>query len=205
MDVAIIRNPDDVVRRAKTGGLSNYDLENIALTLRSPDVDERHVYQLLYALARAGNREYEDLIAGYLDYRRDPQVAALAVSSLCTQWGLTRRYRDHVVAALRGLEWDAMDEVRQAASTAAGEYLRLAEDCEILRELINLAQGDWEDLDRRFAIEALARSLGESHSQAVFPAEASAAESWANHIRQQSIDRMRRDCESEVDRVRVED
>jgi hypothetical protein len=86
-------------------------------------------------------------------------VAALALSTLCVQWGLSERYRENILRGLRGLEWDDLDDVRDAAITAAGAHLRTHTDGEMLTELMKFADDVDRPLELQFAIEALARAL----------------------------------------------
>lgn len=177
---------DDLVQRAKIGKVTNEEVGRIVAVLKGEtSVD---VYRLLYVLVRVSAREYEFLVARFINYPADPQVAALALSSLCVQWKLAHRYRHSILLALGGVEWDLFDELKQAAIAAAGEYLRSAKDPLVLDRLTNIATSCESELNRRFAVEALARALGESYSEAVFPRDVGEGCVWAQAI----LDRAKR-------------
>ncbi|TBL45338.1 hypothetical protein EYA84_00730 [Verrucosispora sp. SN26_14.1] len=182
---------EDLVRRAKVGEVSNREVGRVAEVLRGPGGSE--TYRLLYVLLRVGAREHEDLAARYIRYSPDPQVAALALNFLCVHWKLFRRYRSEVVKALNGMEWDSLDELKQAAISATGEYLRSASDQFLLDKIIKLAESYEFDLSGRFAVEALARALGEPRATAVFPRGAEEGREWAQSILQRANARLRVD------------
>jgi hypothetical protein len=96
-------------------------------SLLARDAPRSDLYRLLYVLARSKATQYEPLVAGFLGHREDPDVARLALQTLCTFWGLTERYKGQVHAFLEGVEWDYFGDVRQVAMAAAGEYLRDSE------------------------------------------------------------------------------
>ena len=184
-------NVEDLVIRAKVGEVSGPELEAAANALeRGAGKD---TYQLLYVLGRTDSRKHERLIASFLDFEQDAQVAALALSILCSQWGLGERYREHLHGFLLGEDWDFIDEVKQAAISSAGEYLRSTSDCSILGTLFAIATSAPGDLNERFAVEALARSLGEPHSSAVFPAGAD-AKFWGEDILTRARQRLEAEC-----------
>jgi hypothetical protein len=137
-----------------------------------------------------GAREHEDLAARFIHYAPAPQVAALAINFLCVHWKLFHRYRPQVIEALRGIEWDLLDEVKQAAISAAGEYLGSTCDPPLLEEVMNIAESHEVDLSGRFAVEALARALGEPHSTAVFPRGAEEGRAWAQNILERANGRL---------------
>ena len=182
---------DDLVYRAKVGEVTAEELLLVSAALT--DHPERDAYKLLYVLGRAGARDQERLVAQFLDAPTDPQVAALALSILCTHWGLGDRYRASLLAFLRGRDWDVLGEARDAAVTAAGEYLRGTVDCEVLEALLAVAENDDDDLGARFAAEALARALGEGHASALPPAGES-VERWTAVVRSRARTRLNAEC-----------
>lgn len=152
-----------------------------------------YTYRCLYIIVRSEAREYEDLVAEFLDFDEDPQVAALALSGLCTHWQLGVRYRDYIQRYLRGVSWDIFDEVRMAAISASGEYLRSRRDCSMLRNLLANTEAGDSDI-ARFAVEAVARALGEPHKRAVPPSRAE-SDDWVNLIVSRGKQRVLSECE----------
>jgi hypothetical protein len=170
----------DLVNRAKEGAVSTGELRAIADRLE--DGAGSDTYRLLYVIARMGAREYEELLAGYMRYSEDPQVAALALSVLCVQWERCHLYRDRLLDALAGVPWDQFDELKQAAISAAGEYLRSANDLAVFQLLLETAEVHEVSLEGKFAIEALARALGEPRSDATYPRDPAKGRAWAQGI-----------------------
>ena len=181
----------DLVTRAKSGSVSERELDEVALALEHGA--GKSTYRLLYVLGRMGSRRHEELVARYLDFNSDGQVAGLAVSILCTQWALGSKYRDPLLAHLKGMPWDVLDEAKQAAITAAGEYLRDGTDCPMLEVLLSVATTDSHDLNRRFATQALARALGEPHGRSVHP-PGDEAEAWGADVVQRAAARFASEC-----------
>lgn len=179
---------EDLVERAKAEQVSSEEIEKIANAL--PGSAGTDTYRLLYVLLRMRARKYEDLIAGFISYPSDAQVAALALSNLCVQWGLAGRYRDRIIEAIDGIGWDDFGELKQSAISAAGEYLTSTSDSLLLKKLIDIAMLYETDLSGRFAIEALARALGDPHSVAVFPREVKDGQAWAMGILERGTSRL---------------
>lgn len=184
-------NVEDLVMRAKVGSICGPELEEVARTLQRGAGND--TYQLLYVLGRTASRTHERLIASFLEFEQDAQVAALALRILCIQWGLGQKYREHLEKFLQGESWDILDEAKQSAISCAGEYLRGVSDCAILKGLLLSANPVTDNLIARFAVEALARSLGESHSNAVLPAGAD-ARSWRDKVRSRAQQRLVTEC-----------
>ena len=181
----------DLAERAKTGDVSRAELADVAARLRGGAGDD--AYTLLYILGRAPSYEHEDLMAEYLEFPEDPRLAALAVRILCTHWRRTEKYLPQVRALVQGVAWDEDRQVADAAVSAAGEYLSGARDCVLLAALLGLADATGADLTGRFAVEALARSLGQSHASATFPSgEAGAA--WGASIVARAWARFELEC-----------
>lgn len=179
----------NLVSRAKAGTITDRELSTVADRLA--DNPESDVYELLYVLTRSGVRSYEGIVARFLDYRSDPMVARLALQSLCTFWGLTERYIDTVREFLRGVDWDVFGEVRQVAITAAGEFLSEHRRDDLLRELLRLSGVENSDtIERRIAVEALARSLGEPLAETINADKGSIDwDTWAQAIRERGYRR----------------
>ncbi|WP_447003667.1 hypothetical protein ACRAKI_29015 [Saccharothrix isguenensis] len=172
---------DDLVRRCKDGRVARSDIADVARLLSSRRDDER-AYQLLHVLARSSATEYEELAAIFLDFPENPMVSRLALQALCTFWGLTGKYVDEVRRFVDRVPRDCLGDVRQGAISAAGEHLPAHTDCALLKGL--LAIGRVEDptsVERRVALEALARALGEPLSDTLRAGGAN-REQWAADV-----------------------
>jgi hypothetical protein len=104
------------------------------------------------------------LLLRHLEYREDPQVAALALTTLGVQWSCFDQVRGFTMAALDGLDWDAFTDVQDAAIGVAGEALRAGPDCELLERLLALAM-DSDKWTAGHRYRALARALGASQQE----------------------------------------
>ncbi|SRR5581483_9938755 len=184
-----------LIQRSKDGAVSNAELREVADVLEA-NQGGGDTYEFLYILARSEARSYEDLVAGFLEYRHDPMVARLALQTLCTFWGLTDKYRDAVSRFLKGVDWDYFGEVRQIAITAAGEFLSTNQDCVFLDQLLLLADSaNEEEVERRIAIEAIARALSLSLKESINPDLSSVTwEDWADGIRARGQERFASEC-----------
>ena len=97
------------------------------------------------------------MVASYLNASGDRELAALAVQGL-RQYGVAERYRERILEFIRGVDWDMVDlaEVRPVAMSTAGEMLRVKDDEELARALIDVAEReDEEPLDRHSAVVPL--------------------------------------------------
>jgi hypothetical protein len=182
---------EDLMARVKLGTLSDGELDRVAVALEQGA--GRDTYKLLYVLGRSFSRRHEDVIASFLKFSEDAQVAGLAISILCTQWKLGGKYREILETFLRGAEWDILDEAKVAAMTAAGEYLRDTVDCPIFLALLSIARSESGGLNGRFAAEALARALGESHADSVPPPGVS-ADTWIGRMVTRAEQRFGAEC-----------
>ena len=154
---------DVTLDRAKDRALSVAELKRIAAALRASEPSKNR-YRLLHILGRGGGPEFEEVVAPYLRCESDPMLARLAIQILCDYWDLDAKYRDVVLDFVRGAAvWDVDNVARQAAMTAAGEYLRWTRDPEILEAVLAVAldESEWE-LTREDAVEALARATYQS-------------------------------------------
>lgn len=184
---------DELVLRAKEGAVTAGEIEAVASALSS-DANAAENYQMVYVLGRMGCRQYEDLLARFLNFPRDPQVAGLAISMLCVHWRLAVKYRDELLEALRGQPWDVEDEARVSAISASGEYLAGNSDCDVLARLIETAESDEFSHMRGFGLEALARALGAGYSDALIPRDQAAKATWARDIMDRAQSRLLKEC-----------
>lgn len=175
--------------------MSSSELREVASMLSSGQGDP-DTYELLYVLARSGARSYEELVASFVEYSEDPMVARLALQTLCTFWGLTDRYRDTVVRFLEGVEWDYLGDVRQVAISAAGGFLAENQDCGFLDQLLRLSDSaNEEEVERRIAVEAIARAIGVPAERSINPDKGPVTwEAWAETIRSGGKERFAAEC-----------
>lgn len=155
--------PKDIGRlldKSRVGELSVREGQAVISALDEPQ-PSRTLYTLVHIVARGRPDGGEEVLTRFMNYVEDPQVAALALNALGGQWRCFDLVRDQTVAALRGLHWDVMDEMRDAAITVAGEYLRDRRDPEMLDLLLTLAV-DADRFEQRHRLHALGRALGAS-------------------------------------------
>jgi hypothetical protein len=146
------------VQQARAGELSKGDLDRIAHDLEHQQNFERVREQLLVML-HAGDASYRSAVERYLDFRSDPEVARLALVTLCAGWGLTRFLVDRLSQFIEGVVWDWADGgpvVRPAAFTLAGAYLARRRSRSLLELLLRIAEDSGED---RAARSQAARGL----------------------------------------------
>lgn len=189
----VFRELDELVLRAKEGAVTVSEIEAVASALSSRG-NVADTYRMVYILGRMGCYQYEDLLARFLNFPSEPQVAGLVISILCSQWGLAAKYRDELLQALRSHPWDVDNEVRLVAISASGKYLVSNSDCDVLVRLIEIAESDDYSHMRRFALEALSRSLGAGYSEAVMPSDQVAKATWSREIMDQARSSMLKDC-----------
>ena len=130
---------DELLERAKWGKLTGQELASVADALRegSPEADR---YTLLHILGRAGALSYRPLVERHLHSPDDPMLARLALQILLRYWNEAARYQDRLLAFVRGVDWDEEEDVRLAAISLAGEYLRDAENPQLLAELVGILE-----------------------------------------------------------------
>ncbi len=181
-------NLDELVDRAKQGQVRKQEITEVAALLRTTE-DEEQAYGLLYVLGRSSATEYEELVASFLR-SGDPELAKLALQTLCTFWGLTESYVDEVRTFLDGVEWDLLGEIRLIAISAAGDYLRTHTDTAMFARLLELAYPDnTDEVERRVALEALATALGDPVAETL-KAGGDDPESWTARVLVRAEDRL---------------
>ena len=184
---------DDLVARAKEGLVTKAEISEVARLLEDR-VDDEHAYRLLYVIGRSRATEHEELVAGFLDEEEQPSVAALALQVLCSFWNLTDRYAEQVRCFVEGVDWDFLGEVRLIAISAAGEYLAVRPHCPILRGLLALCVADDESqTERRVALEAVARALGDPVGETL-RAGGARREAWAQDVLARGQARLALEC-----------
>jgi hypothetical protein len=168
----INKNNSELLEQAKRGKLSPNEIDYVAQQLVE-NTDNR--YTLIHILGRAEAIKYRNLIEPFLHYPDDPLVSEIALKSLCTYWGLSEQYVDELKMFIKGVEWDDFDDVRMAAISISGEYLRSASNAELLHTLIDvfenletstlLKSAENPELIRSCAYSAIARAMGREYDQ----------------------------------------
>jgi hypothetical protein len=148
------------LEKAKSGKISSAEIQAVAQELGDP-LSEVDRYTLLHILGKAEAKSFADVVERYVDYQDDPMVARLALQVLCTYWGYGSRYLRHLIAFVRGVPWDTEDEVRLAATSIAGEFLRSTREPELLKALIEVYEDEGANQTaRETAYLALGRAMG---------------------------------------------
>ena len=132
----------------------------------------RDPYVLLEIVGEAGGRELSEFIEPFLDSPSDPMVARLALQILTNYWSLLSEYRDKIIEFMRGVPWDAENDVREVAIDAAGEAIRQHRDIDLLHELLEIAEDSKESAAiRGQAIVSLGRAQGMPRQELPNPAD----------------------------------
>jgi hypothetical protein len=95
-------------------------------------------YTLMLVLRRAGSARYRKIVEPFLNDAGDPQLSALALTTLCTVWTLAGDYRGILLTLLGRVDWDVEEYVRLQASSDVGEYLWSNSDAELLQAICNI-------------------------------------------------------------------
>ena len=183
-------NIDELVIRAKDGDITSAELKEVAAIIKRDEGGDL-TYRLLYVLLRSRSVEHEDIIAGFVQYERDPQVASLVLHTLVSQWRLGARYRNALLGAMSGFSWDEDNDVKIGAVTAAGEYLRESHDPEVLASIIKIARtNDPMDPIGQAAVEGLSRALGDDHLASLAPKDSNERAMWIDRILERAVFRL---------------
>jgi ankyrin repeat protein len=155
-----MKNLDDLLHRAKTGSISDEEVDAVAREIQANPQNENG-YTLLHIVGRSFATRHRDVVESFLDARWNPMLARLSLQILCNFWGETALYLDRVLSALRGLPWDPEDDVRLIAISIAGEYLRTHTNRNLLVTLFGIFNdATKESTIREAAYFALARACG---------------------------------------------
>jgi hypothetical protein len=155
---------DELLERVRDGTISEEEVAAAAAELEKPQ-PETDRYTLLFIVGRRGGPHYRTLVEPYLQ-GPDDMLARLALWVLCWYWNLTDRYTGQLLTFLRGVPWDGLEEIRRAAASITGEYLRTHARPELLNELIDIFEKRDENPSlRQYAYYALADALGRSTRQ----------------------------------------
>ena len=159
-------NIDELRAKAKAGSITPAEISQVIDAVKGAEGDDR--YSLLYIIGRSFATQHEELVAGYLDYRKDPMLAKLALQILCNFWDKPSDYVDHLIKFLKGVDWDKNHDIRLQAISCVGEYLRQRKSSRLNEpehECLTLLVGIFDDEKQRHvlreaAYSALARAYG---------------------------------------------
>ncbi len=151
---------DELLDRAKWGTVSRQEIDEVVRELLDPR-RKADRYTLLHILGKGGSPAFRAIVEPFLDWKEDPMLARLALQILCNYWDLTDQYIERVRQFVRGVAWDVDEDVRLAAISVAGEYLRTGSAPEILSDLLRILENsDERAIIREAAYTALARAVG---------------------------------------------
>lgn len=154
-------NFDELLERAQWGEISPDEAARVARELEASD-SEADRYTLLLILGNAGAVAHRETVERFLSSEDDPMLARVSLQVLCQFWGDTERYLDRVHEFVRGVPWDAGDDVRLMAISVSAGRLRDNRDTRLLQELVSIFENENERrIVREAAYLALARSVGE--------------------------------------------
>jgi hypothetical protein len=123
------------------------------------------LYDLLQILGHSNATQYRSIVEKYLG-NVDPMVRKAALEVLCRHWDLTGEYLDFILRALRGFPGDGDGDLRLAAISIAGEYLREHSEPILLETLLGLFRDvRARQLVREAAYGAIARAVGRSWNE----------------------------------------
>ncbi|WP_405059846.1 hypothetical protein OG474_44950 [Kribbella sp. NBC_01505] len=119
--------------------MSEAEVDAVAGALRD-DAMPGSAYSLIHILGRAQAVRHRELVAGFLQSPGDPDLARIALKSLCSYWGLTAEYLPQVIEFVRGVEWDEEPcSVRPIAMSVLGAHLTDHPDPALTRLLLDVA------------------------------------------------------------------
>jgi len=155
---------DEMLERATSElSLPAQDLARVVAELRK---DKPVIYPgtLLRILGKGGDKSYKDLVEPFLETPNDPMIARAALWTLCVEWNLTSHFIPRLRNFVQGVSWDIGEDLRLAAFSIVGEYLRNNSDAELLRKLLAIFEDHTErQLIREAAYHALGRAVGRDY------------------------------------------
>jgi hypothetical protein len=125
-------------------------------------------YRMLHILWHGADSRLAHAVEPFLTCTNEVPLVWIALATLCGQWGLTGRYREHVLTFLRGVPWDKDNQIRLLAVTLSGKYLSDNQDSDLVRALIDVVERNEEYRDRvlrHSALVALGLAVGFDESE----------------------------------------
>ena len=110
------------------------------------EVEDEYIADLLDILTYAPDTRYKDEIARYLEGPGE-SWAVLALSVLCTFYGLTKEYKAQLARIIEGVLWDPFSSVQEYAIGVAIRFLKQQSDEVLFGALIYALnnQASWQD------------------------------------------------------------
>jgi hypothetical protein len=115
--------------------LSRDEMESVVREIELPE-PRCGRYHLLHIIGWSGDLRYRRIAERYLDDASDPMLAGLALKILCGFWNDLPTYLDLVRRSIAGVPWDMEDDLRLAAISVAGRYLRHHASPDLLGDLV---------------------------------------------------------------------
>jgi len=110
----------------------------------------------------------KSITAHLLQEHDDPLLAGRALRVLAIAWGLHEEYRDEVLRAIRGVEWDESGDYRLSGVLCAGFLLAKTLDNEILAAVLDRLLDSTElSGTREAARDAILRAMGNTSKEIV--------------------------------------
>lgn len=156
-----MRKVDELLEEAKWGKLSSEELDYVAARIKasSPEHEDAELYRLIYILGRANASHYKNLVESFLFYPQDPMISKISLQVLCDCWAMEGRYLSELKKFVKGVDWDADEDVRIIAISSSGEYLRENHDKDLLTILVNIFENSEEnEVIQECVYSALARA-----------------------------------------------
>ena len=153
-------NTKELLDSAKAGDLSVRQIDEVGRLLQAGGGGE-DPYTLLHILGRAKARKFRLLVEKYLVDISDPMMTRLALQIVCMYWNETPEHLDALKRFVGGVEEDPENDVRMAAISCAGEYLRANGDALLLSQLYRAFRSENEPQTiREAAYLGMARAMG---------------------------------------------
>lgn len=157
---------DLVLILKKAGETPLTEREKEFLAMLAENEDQQRLGEILIALGQSNAVNHKGVVEKCLNYTKDNSVPAYALRVLCMNWGLSAHYLDVIKNFIRGSCWDEDGEAKLTAIMAAGYYLSINIDVELVGLLIDVCTDESEDtLYQSWAYEALAIMAGKADNE----------------------------------------
>jgi hypothetical protein len=153
---------DELLKKAMKGVITSEEVKKLAQNIEV-GTDGEYLYEQLHILGHSLHYEYEDLVASYLVYKKDPMISGIAIEVLCGYWHKTKKYLDYIKQFVKKVDWDEADDIRIIAISFAGVYLRENSDKELLKSLLDIFNNsDEKSVVRECAYRAIMIACGKN-------------------------------------------
>ena len=154
-----------LVQKASTGRITRAEVEQIA-----SDFSKREqLYSRTYAIGRSMFPEFIPVLKELAEQELDFDAAGMALNFLIIYHG-QHDLIPNLIAAIDGKEEDFLDQLRRAAISTAGEFLRENQNAKLLRSILVALKEHPKSYIRERAYRALLRASGVEHKDMPNPA-----------------------------------